>query len=121
NDGSGWGSFAQRFDAAGNAQGGQLLLNTTTSGTQYHTNVAAYTGGFAAVWSNGSDIYLQRFANDGTKAGGETLVGTAVGSASAQSGSQYQPDIAAAANGDLVIVWSDASGNDGSSYGVFGR
>ncbi|HRM67977.1 MAG TPA: PKD domain-containing protein, partial [Thauera phenylacetica] len=121
NDGSGWGSFGQRFDAAGNAQGGQLLLNTTTSGTQYHTNVAAYTDGFAAVWSNGSDIVLQRFDNAGGKLGGETLVSTAVGSASAQSGSQYLPDIAAAANGGLVIVWSDASGNDGSSYGVFGR
>ena len=121
NDGSGYGSFGQRFDAAGNAQGGQLLLNTTTSGTQYHTNVAAYTGGFAAVWSNGSDIYLQRFANDGTKAGGETLVSTGVGVGTAQTGAQYLPDIAAAANGDLVIVWADGGGNDGSSYGVFGR
>ncbi|MCP5224097.1 MAG: cadherin-like domain-containing protein [Thauera sp.] len=121
NDGSGWGSFAQRFDAAGNAQGGQLLLNTTTSGTQYHTNVAAYTDGFAAVWSNGSDIVLQRFDNAGGKLGGETLVSTAVGSASAQSGAQYLPDIAATANGDLMIVWADGGGNDGSSHGVFGR
>jgi uncharacterized lipoprotein NlpE involved in copper resistance len=121
NDGSGWGSYAQRFDAAGAAQGAQLLLNTTTAGTQYHTNVAAYPGGFAAAWSNGNDIYLQRFDNAGVKVGGETLVSTGVGVGTAQTGAQYLPDIAAAANGDLVIVWSDGGSNDGSSYGVFGR
>jgi len=121
NDGSGWGSYAQRFDAAGAAQGTQILVNTTASGTQYHANVAGYGGGFAAVWSNGSDIYLQRFDNAGTKLGGEILVSTGVGVGTAQSGSQYLPDISAAANGDLVIVWADGGGNDGSSYGVFGR
>ncbi|GAB1459279.1 hypothetical protein MASR2M50_10530 [Thauera sp.] len=121
NDGSGWGSYAQRFDAAGVAQGAQLLLNTTTSGTQYHTNVAAYSGGFAAVWSNGSDIYLQRFDNAGAKQGVETLVSTAPGSASAQSGGQFVPDVAGRADGDLVIVWADSGANDGSSNGVFGR
>ncbi|HQZ02781.1 MAG TPA: PKD domain-containing protein, partial [Thauera sp.] len=67
------------------------------------------------------DIYLQRFDNAGAKQGGETLVSTAPGSASAQSGAQYLPDLSAAANGDLVVVWSDAGGNDGGSYGVFGR
>ncbi len=121
NDGSGWGSYAQRFDAAGVAQGGQLLLNTTTSGTQYHTNVAAYPGGFAAVWSNGSDIYLQRFDNAGTKQGLETLVSTVPGGASAQAGAQYVPDVAGRADGDLVVVWSDSGGNDGNSNGVFAR
>ncbi|GAB1459276.1 hypothetical protein MASR2M50_10500 [Thauera sp.] len=68
NDGSGWGNFAQRFDAAGNAQGGQFVVNTTTSSTQYHANVAGYDGGFAAVWSDGSDILLQRFDNAGNQA-----------------------------------------------------
>jgi hypothetical protein len=65
NDGSGYGVYGQRFDAGGSALGGQFLINTTTTSTQYHNNVAAYDGGFAAVWSTGSDIYLQRFTNDG--------------------------------------------------------
>ncbi|RTL21247.1 MAG: hypothetical protein EKK55_16455, partial [Rhodocyclaceae bacterium] len=121
NDGSGWGNFAQRFDAAGNAQGGQFVVNTTTSSTQYHANVAGYDGGFAAVWSNGSDIYLQRFDNAGSKLGGETLVSTIPGSASAQSGAQYVPDVAAWTDGRFVVVWTDAGANDGSGDGVFAR
>jgi|GEM_PF-1111909 len=122
NDGSGYGVYGQRYDANSVAQGSQFLLNTTTSGTQYHDNVAAYTGGFAAVWSTGNDIYLQRFDNAGTKQGSETLVSTTPGNpAQAQAGAQYVPDVAAYANGNLVIVWADTGGNDGSSYGVYGR
>jgi hypothetical protein len=121
NDGSGYGVYGQRFDAAGSALGGQFLINTTTTSTQYHNNVAAYPGGFAAVWSTGSDIYLQRFNNDGVKAGAETLVSTVPGGATAQGGSQYLPDVAAWSNGNLIVVWADGGSNDGSSYGVYGR
>ncbi|MHB1186315.1 PKD domain-containing protein, partial [Thiobacillus sp.] len=122
NDGSSWGVYGQRYDANSVAQGSQFLLNTTTSGTQYHDNVAAYTGGFAAVWSTGNDIYLQRFDNAGAKQGSETLVGTTPGNpAQAQAGAQYLPDVAAYANGNLVIVWNDAGGNDGGTNGVYGR
>jgi len=122
NDGSGWGSYAQRYDANGAAAGGQMLLNTTTANNQYHTVVSAYTGGFAAVWAangqaggGGYDILLQRFDNVGAKLGGEVLVNTPVGN------NQQLPDVAAAANGDLVIVWQDEASADGNGYGVFGR
>ena len=40
---------------------------------------------------------------------------------SGQYGDQLVPRIAARANGDLVIVWQDNGGNDGSGSGVFGR
>ncbi|WP_298595776.1 hypothetical protein, partial [Zoogloea sp.] len=121
NDGSGYATYGQRFDATGSAIGAQFLINTTTSGNQYQSNVAAYTGGFAAVWTTGSDIYQQRFTNDGVKVGGETLVSTVPGGAGAQGSNQYLPDVAAYANGNLVVVWADGGSNDGSTYGVYGR
>ncbi|MBK7954247.1 MAG: hypothetical protein IPK02_09950 [Candidatus Accumulibacter sp.] len=128
-DGSGYGVYGQRYDATGLAQGSQFLLNTYTDGTQYNDAVVAYAGGFAAVWSSPNpgdggyqDIYLQRWTNDGSKAGGELLVSTTPGNATVpQSGHQYVPDIAALSDGDLLIVWRDDQGNDDSSHGVYAR
>ena len=126
-DGSGYGVIAQRFDASGTAQGSNFVVNTTTSGTQYAGPVAGYTGGFAVMWSSSQtggsswDIYIQRFDNAGAKVGGEQLVSTALGLSSAQTSQQYYGDIAARANGDMVVVWNDNGGNDGNSDGVFGR
>ena len=128
-DGSGWGVIGQRYDASGVAQGGNFIVNTTVSGTQFHGTVAGYAGnggsvaaGFAAVWSAnglvggiGQDIALQRFDNAGAKFGGELLVNTV------KNATQQRPDVAAYDNGNLVIVWEDHSGSDGNGYGVFGR
>ena len=60
----------------------------------------AWLGAYAViVWSNASDILLQRFDNAGTKLGGETLVSTIPGSASAQSGVAGPPVGAGAGSG----------------------
>lgn len=115
-----WGVLWQRHDANNLAEGDQFRINTTTSGDQYNDSLAAYTDGFAAVWSTSNDIYLQRYSNAGVKQGAETLVSTVPGGGTAQSGAQYLPDVAAYANGNLVIVWTDAGGNDGDSFGVHG-
>ena len=99
NEGSGWGwgVFGQRFGADGSPVGGQITINTTTSGTQYHSTLASYTDGYAVVWSSegymsGSDsydIYLTRFDNAGNVVGTpEQRVSTAVGSSAAQPGYQ---------------------------------
>ncbi|KPG00112.1 hypothetical protein IP87_03475, partial [beta proteobacterium AAP121] len=125
NDGSGWGVYGQRYDADGVAVGGQFLVNSVSTGTQYHDAVASYDGGYAVVWAssqaggNAFDIYLKRYDNTGAITTAETRV--SVVAASAQTGTQELPDVAAYANGNLVIVWQDANGNDGASYGVFAR
>jgi hypothetical protein len=128
--GWGWGVFAQRYNADGSAAGSSFLVNTTTESSQYHGAVVSYDGGFAVVWSsdsyvaggNGHDIYLTRYDNAGTVQGTpEQRVSVTPGTSDAQPGGQDLPRIAAHANGDLVIVWRDNSGNDGSGWGVFGR
>ena len=125
NDAGSWGVYGQRYDANGVAVGGQFLVNTTSTSTQYHDAVASYAGGFAVVWSSsqaggsGFDIYLKRYDNAGALVTAETRVSVVTGSA--QTGTQELPDVAAYANGNLVIVWQDTSANDGASLGVFGR
>jgi large repetitive protein len=126
-DGSGIGIVAQRYNAAGVAQGANFVANTTTNSTQNQNAVVGYSGGFAISWAaydsavGDYDIYVQRFDNAGAKVGAETLVGTAPGVATDQTGTQQTPDMAASANGNLLVVWTDQSSNDGSSYGVYGR
>ncbi|MDZ4761724.1 MAG: Ig-like domain-containing protein [Alphaproteobacteria bacterium] len=77
-DGSGFGSYAQRFDANGTPVGGEIPLNTYTAGNQTQPMIAALAdGGFVASWtSNGQDgsgrgIFAQRFDAAGVRVGGE--------------------------------------------------
>src|SRR5207237_545598 len=52
-DGSGWGVYARRYDKAGNPLGGELLVNTTTTGDQQFAAVAAGSNGdFIVAWSS---------------------------------------------------------------------
>lgn len=73
-DGSGNGTYAQRYNAAGEALGNEFRVNTTTAGSQDAPTIAALSdGGFVVCWdthlyamgNNRAVIYTQRFdAND---------------------------------------------------------
>ncbi|MBL8451044.1 MAG: hypothetical protein JNM32_14125, partial [Dechloromonas sp.] len=120
-DGSSYGVYAQRYNASGVAQGSEFRVNSYINADQGTPSVAAYTGGFVVTWySNGQDgsgygVYAQRYSNAGAALGPEFRVNTTT------SGSQTEPDIAANANGSFVVVWTDQSGTDGSSYGVYAQ
>ncbi|MEH2210219.1 hypothetical protein, partial [Nostoc sp.] len=82
-DGSGNGIYAQRYNSAGVAQGGEFKVNTYTSSTQNNPAVAMDSGGdFVISWtSNGQDgdgygIYAQRYNSAGVAQGGEFKVNT---------------------------------------------
>src|SRR6185503_16835389 len=52
-DGSAYGVFGQRFDAAGVPQSGEFLVNSFTTGNQTFPRVASDTNGnFVVVWSS---------------------------------------------------------------------
>jgi hypothetical protein len=116
-DGSGYGIYVQRFNASGVAQGGEVLVNTTTANDQlYPTVVGLVGGGYVIAWQSSNDftIYSQRYNAAGVAQGGETQVGTpgTVG--------QFPPaSIAALADGGYVVTWSAFS--DGSSLGIYAR
>ncbi|RTL17565.1 MAG: tandem-95 repeat protein, partial [Rhodocyclaceae bacterium] len=105
-DGSSYGVYGQRYDAGDNAVGGEFRVNTTTTGAQYEPQVVGLSGGgFAVVWrsdnqdGSGAGVYAQVFDGLGAAVGGETLVNTMTTS------NQYQPDVAASADGGFVVAW----------------
>ena len=119
-DGSDSGVYSQRYDAGGVAQGGEVRVNTFTANFQSNPSVAALAnGGYVVSWmsagqdGNGSGIYSQRYAANGTAEGVEVRVNTVT------LNDQFFPSVAALVNGGYVVSWE--SGQDGSGYGVFAQ
>ena len=126
-DSSGTSIQGQRYASDGSPIGGELQVNTYTTGSQTHSSVASDAGGnFAVVWrsegSSGTDssdtsIQGQRFASDGSPIGGQFQVNTYT------TNSQFGVSVVSDADGDLVVVWhSDgSSGTDSSGFSIQGQ
>jgi uncharacterized delta-60 repeat protein len=115
-DGSGTGIFGQRYDVSGTARGSEFLVNSTIPGSQAYADVAMLADGrFVVVWQTDTlkEIYLQRYAADGSRLGGEIpVIALMVGSVSL-------PSVSADASGNIVVVWSHSP--DGVGTEVYGR
>lgn len=112
------GIFLQRFDALGVAQGGETLVNTTTTADQKEADVAMDANGqFAVVWegegTDESDIFLQRYDASGVAQGGETQVNTTTAK------DQKKASIAMNSSGDFLVAWEGKGSGDGR--GVFAQ
>ncbi|NTW54978.1 MAG: DUF4347 domain-containing protein, partial [Chlorobaculum sp.] len=120
-DGSYWGVYGQRYDAAGNAVGVEFLVNTTKTYTQSAPSVTALAdGGFVVVWnSSGQDgdgygIYGQRYNAAGARSGSELAINTFV------TGDQTEPSVTALDNGGFVVLWQSKE-QDGADWGIYAR
>ena len=119
-DGDDWGVFGQRFNAAGERQGDEFGLNTTTATSQRESSVALQDDGtWMAVWSSlGQDgdswaVVGQRFDATGAAVGNEFVVN------STTSGHQRHPQIAGA-NGKYLVSWQSGVAN-GSGWEVMAQ
>ena len=120
-DGSGYGIFARRLQAAsGQLLGDEFAVNVSTVGNQIAPRVAAQSGGFFVAWSglgaggDTNEIFARGFsAATGTATTGEVRLNSTV------SGNQVQPALAASGNG-VVAAWA-SDGQDGSGFGVVAR
>ncbi|MES0884903.1 VCBS domain-containing protein [Roseibium sp. SCP14] len=123
-DNDNYGVFAQRYDANGDKDGGEFLVNSTTSNTQFDPSVTGISGGildggFVVVWQSylqdgsGYGVYAQRYDAGGSAVGGEILVNTTT------SSHQIYPTVTALADGKFAVTWTDQGGADGSGSGVF--
>ena len=117
----GTGVYAQRYNSAGVAQGGEMHVNVFTSSYQRTPEVAVDpVGNFTIVWDSfdqdGSSIgiYMRRFSAAGTALSGDVQVNVFTNNV------QYGPSIAADDAGNLVVAWTSRD-QDGSSDGVYLR
>jgi len=117
------GIFARRYNAAGQPQGDEFLVNTTWQNRQDRPDVAAAADGstFVVTWNSyGQDgsswgVYGQRFS---------TATGAALGTEfrinQYTDDKQVDPRVAMDADGDFVVTWASFL-QDGSGYGIYAR
>jgi hypothetical protein len=120
-DGSEYGVYAQRYNAAGVAQGAEFKVNTNTASTQFDPTITALSnGGFVVTWESnlqdgsGYGVYAQRYNAAGVAQGAEFRVNTYTANI------QVNPDITALSNGGFVVTWNSFL-QDGSDYGVYAQ
>ena len=104
--------FQQVFDAQGNAVGGEVRVNTTTSGRHFLNDIEALQdGGWVVVWNTSDgNVEQQRFDANGDPVDGETRVNTIDG------GPNSNPTVTALLDGGWVVTWADP---DGDQQGIF--
>jgi hypothetical protein len=117
-DGDGYGVFGQRFDAAGNPQGGEFRANAYTTSEQRMPRAAMdAAGNFVVVWASylqdgyGWGVFGRRFAASGDPLGAEIRVNTYT------TGEQQRPSVAMDVAGNFVVVWTSF----GPAYRVLGQ
>ena len=115
------GVYAQRYNNAGVAQGGEFRVNTFTDNFQYEPTIGIDSDGdFAIAWTSGGQdgsgygIYAQRYNSAGSPQGGEFQVNTAT------NDNQSAPSLGMSANGNFVVSWT-SNGQDGSEGGVYAQ
>jgi hypothetical protein len=94
---------ARLFEANGTPVGPEFLVNTTTTGAQSNSSLAATNGGFIATWLSGSGtaslLYGQIFDSAGNKLGAElVLAGTG-------PGYPYESNVTVLEDGRFVVAW----------------
>ena len=116
--------YAQRLNAAGLKVGREIRVATTSRNEHSPDVTMSANGDFVVAWAydhsnSDTDIRAQRFNASGLKRGGVIHV-------SSSSRDEARPSIAAAGNGDFVVVWTQEyseSNRDirGRRYGDDGR
>ncbi len=117
-DGDGDGVFVRKYAADGTPLSDDILVNSSTTGTQENSDVVIDdAGNFVVAWQgdgaggSGDDIWIQRFDTNGVAIGGETLVNAA-------AGNQVNPTIGIDSVGNFIVAWE---GPDATGKGIFAR
>lgn len=112
--------YAQRFDAEDNRLGGKILVSTLQSCYIGKPAIAVDSrDNFIITWPEKRagayfDIYARRFYANGTPAGGDFTVTTAVDD-------QFSPAIAVDSRDDFIITWEDERGEDRWDDDIYAR
>jgi hypothetical protein len=113
--------YARLYDANGNSQGNEFLVNADSNPCAHPSVAAGTDGGFMIAWDghdmssptvNSLDIYARSFTSAGS-AGAVVRVNTYL------RGDQYAPRISSLGT-DYLIVWTSMA-QDGSREGAYGQ
>lgn len=106
-DGSGFGVYAQVYDASGARIGAEIPVNQTTAGNQDESDVAMDAdGGFVVVWRSETPVTFEsrilgrRFSPTGVPLGNEFEV-----SGTIPPSRDFHPAIALDGEGGFVVAW----------------
>jgi hypothetical protein len=97
-------------EAVGSNQPLEVLVNTTTSGSQVQPSVAGLSsGGWVSVWpsSHTSGLHAQIFDRAGLALGEELTI------ADGSPGGLSRPAVLAMSDGSFVVAWAASAGNGG--------
>ncbi len=123
-DGSDFGIVAQRCDFRGCPEGQPFVVNTNTQGPQVGAAIAVASDGTHAVAWNGPDgdgvgVFVQLFAADGSRFGGEVRLNQHTGARQAMTAATGVQRLAFTSDGALACVWDGNAGlGDDSSINV---
>jgi len=113
--------IARQYDSSGTAQGGEILVNSYTTGVQWEPSAAMDSdGNFVVIWSgdqedgSGMGVFGQAFSSAGFRQGGEFRANTFT------SSEQTRCAVAMDADGSFSVVW-DSVDQDGSQFGVYSQ
>ena len=103
--------YLQRFTKTGDRIVSDLLVNTTTHGDQHDAEITALVdGGWVVTWlsvtPDGREVshFQQRYANDGTRAGGETRINNFIEELA------EKPEVTSLNDGGWLVTWRGLSG-----------
>ncbi len=120
-DGSGYGIFARRYNAAAKPVSDEFQVNRVTFSNQNRPSVAMDADGdFIVAWASDRQdgasygIVAQRFRASGERQGEEFIVN------GRRSGGQSFPSVAMDDEGKFIVVWV-SHGQDGSAGGIFAQ
>lgn len=137
-DGSGWGVYAQRFNADGAKLGTEFRVNQTTTYHQYQPAIAWTSGNaFVITWASFNQdspqledvkdygIYARMFNADGTNYVDPRVGPNPIGEFRVHAitdGDQIQPAVSMDANGHYVVTWTGPNDNDsGNDTDIYSR
>jgi len=112
--------YAQRFNASANKVGAEFRVNKRASQNQNFPQVAALKGGgFVVVWNSVGkdgtfDVRGRIFKKTGKAKGKDFVLNNK------KKGYQGLAAVAGLSDGGFIVVWQ-SDGQDGDSFGVYGR